>query len=590
MGQGQEVAAEVVRALANFAKGMNADPDVLFKDNPAWRARSSERLDWRHVAPMYDLVGSLAHSKAELHQLGKLIYDEPSLFHPLRALGIVLEPRRFLELGIKTGVPRFFSNIETRLAAQADKLRIEYRLRPGCRPSESFFHLQAGAISHMTIMLGLPPCEISVETDGRSAVYLVTLPPSKTLRSKITRSMWVLRNSESALSEMRLQQEALHKKNAELAGALENAKEAIRARDVFLSTISHELRTPLNGLVGGLDSLDKSQDPHQSQMLQLAVSAAEQLRNTIESIVDYNTSSAEGFEPSPRNLATADLIEGLKRRAEKALYSAKVSFRCDSMEALPERLNVDDERLLQIVMILINNIARHSGAQVASLRLRFQAPSSLVLTICDDGKGIAKERRNSIFLPFVQGDEGARRTNQGVGLGLSLARRLTDRLGGTLELLEGQAQGTAFKLVLPAKAVVPQRPDDLIERPHALIVDDERVNRKILGSILKRLNCTFDEAVNGEEAFRNAVAQPYDIIFMDCEMPVLDGWAATQKIKAHRGDSTFVVAVTAYTSEKDRRRCREARMNDFVAKPISRQRIADCLVEASRLKQAPQPQ
>ncbi len=589
MSQGQEVAKEVIHGLECFAKVLNADPNVLFKGSPVWLNRTADRFDWRHVAPMYDKLGALVQSPTELHRLGKHIYDVPSLLHPLRALGIVVEPVRLLELGVKAGVPRFFSNIDTQIERCGEKQRIEFRLHPGYQASESFFHVQGAVLSHLTLMVGLPPCEITVETNGTSGVFMVTMPPSRTIRSKIVRAAWVLRNADSALNEMRVQREALHKKNLALAKALNEAEEAIRSRDVFLSTISHELRTPLNGLVGGLDALEGGRDPEETQMLRLAVGAAEQLRNTIESIVDYNTSGAQGFEPSPRDMSTAALVAAVQKRVKKALYSAKISFECVTSQPLPPQLNVDDERLLQIVMILISNIARHSNARRSTLHITHQRPDTLVLTIRDDGKGIAKERRDSIFLPFVQGEQGVRRTNRGVGLGLSLARRLADRMGGSLELLEDDKRGTAFKLALPAKVVIARAPDAPAERPHALIVDDERVNRKILGSILKRLNCTFDEAVNGEEAYRNAVEQPYDIIFMDCEMPVLDGWAATQKIKEHGGEDTFVVAVTAYTSEHDRRRCRAAQMNDFVAKPISRQRIADCLVEASRLKQAASP-
>jgi CheY-like chemotaxis protein len=192
--------------------------------------------------------------------------------------------------------------------------------------------------------------------------------------------------------------------------------------------------------------------------------------------------------------------------------------------------------------------------------------------------GIAVEDRDRIFEMFTQLDDSSTRSRGGTGLGLALCRQFSTLLQGTLSVTGEKGKGSTFTLRLPCE-VSSEAPivNYAMSGVSVLVVDDNKVNRMVLGRMLKRMGCEVEEVDNGARAVEAATHSKHAAIFMDCEMPIMDGFDATRLIRRELGSEVLIVATTAYVSEHDRSRCRDAGMDEFLAKPVSPDDIAGVL-------------
>ena len=388
---------------------------------------------------------------------------------------------------------------------------------------------------------------------------------------------------------------------AELALARDRAEEASRAKSVFLASMSHEIRTPMNGILGSLALLAKPQTDERRQVLvDVARQAADGLLQTLNEILDYAKLDAKG---STLRLAPADVrkVCTVAVQTFQANALAKgIALRLDASR-LPADLalvQADEEKLRRVVMNLVSNAIKFTANGGVVLRLRAGRRGGRVrvtMRVIDSGIGIAADQIPLLFDPFFQVESGMTRSYGGTGLGLAISRQLVQSMGGSVRLRSTPGRGSVFEVVLDVDecdsrpAVAPTASVPRVAESHAalfqhktvLLVEDNDVNAFISQASLETLGLRSVRAVNGHEAAELCRQRTFDAVLMDCEMPVLDGFAATRLIRdidASLGrPRTVVIALTANALSGDREACLRNGMDDYLSKPLELGLLASTL-------------
>ncbi len=367
------------------------------------------------------------------------------------------------------------------------------------------------------------------------------------------------------------------------------ADKANLAKSEFLAMMSHELRTPLNAILGSLQLLSPSRmEDEQKEYAGLAAHAANDLRQLVDDVLDFSKLDEGRLSLQVRPFNPRALLDKLVEdaRGEADAKRLGLSFRFEGDAGI--WLQGDQVRISQVIRKLLDNALKFTEKGRVDVHLRLtpysETHAHFQCEIFDTGIGISPTALPMIFEPFMQVDRSHSRRYGGAGLGLSIAGKLTRLMQGDLRVESEPLVGTcfSFELVLP---LAPRQgvgePDapEAAERPagydaHVLVVDDNPANRKVAEAMLKAAGCTVVTASNGREALESLRAGGIDLVLMDCQMPIMDGYEATQAWRAEEsGHRLPIVALTANASPDNEVTCLEAGMDAVISKPFRRRQL-----------------
>ena len=372
-----------------------------------------------------------------------------------------------------------------------------------------------------------------------------------------------------------------------LNAAKDQAEKANRAKTDFLSNMSHEIRTPLNAIVGFSECMLDSNDLKETkEYAGDIVDASKQLLEIVNGILDISKIEANKVEIIPKNYNPREVFDGLRKLILPRIKEKPIEFKMNFSPDLPGILRGDVSKVKQVILNILTNAAKYTdkGEIIFNVNCinRLDTKTCLMyISVKDTGRGIKKDKLETIFGKFERIDEDKNTTTEGTGLGLAITKGLVDLMGGRITVFSKYGEGSTFRVYLEQEIInmeIPQKENNDDEEiiyynynnKKVLIVDDSKINLKVAETLMKPYNFNIDTAINGLEAIEKVNNQKYDLIFMDIMMPKMNGVETLYKLREHEDFTTPVIALTADAIEGTDEKYLNMGFNSYLSKPIDR--------------------
>jgi signal transduction histidine kinase/ActR/RegA family two-component response regulator len=390
--------------------------------------------------------------------------------------------------------------------------------------------------------------------------------------------------------------------NADLVAARDAAERTLATRSAFLAAVSHEVRTPMNGILGVTDLLLQGDlTPQQREHVDLIRRSGEAIQVITSDILDFSKLDANKMTLERIELDVVRVVEETLSLMRPHAGGKRLRLTASVQPPRLPRYLGDPVRLRQVLLNLVSNALKFTDAGVVEVRafidVRGTGMDHVRFEVRDTGIGLSQEQQAVIFDAFAQAESSTARRYGGTGLGLAICTNLVKLMGGELRVDSAPGRGSTFGFTIPLAhsqretGELARVTDPLLVSSEAssifarsaplvvLLVEDDVVSRKVVKALLERLGCSVDTAEDGERAVHAVASQVYDVVFMDCEMPGMNGFEATARIRAlaEPASHTSIIAMTGHAMQGDRERCLQAGMNDYLSKPVRRRALITAL-------------
>ncbi len=458
----------------------------------------------------------------------------------------------------------------------------------------------------MTLLIRVPRKEIyhKIEKYNRLALsflalfYLAILFAGwKLAQHQLLNPLEKLRNKARAIGEGKLEQkiEITNKDEiGDLATTFNSMSENLRnyieknaAKSIFMANMSHEIRTPLNGIFGFLSLLKETPLNNEQKDYVVEINkSSEILLNILNDILDFSKIEAGKLSMENYSFQLEEIFNDIFNLAESNKKAKEIKIIKTYDSKIPKYILGDGSRLRQVLMNLVNNSIKFTdhGKIIICAKIKRgknkENEVNILFKVSDNGIGISEENQKKIFEEFTQADASTTRKYGGTGLGLTICKQIVDLMGGKLQIKSKMGKGSTFYFTIPFKIGT-----EVSEKENSqenikniedkirglglkvLVAEDNDINQKIITKLLNNLNIDVTLASNGEITYKKALSCNFDLILMDCQMPIMDGYESTKIIRESLKDIP-IIALTANAFESDKQKCLNIGMNDIIVKPI----------------------
>jgi len=391
----------------------------------------------------------------------------------------------------------------------------------------------------------------------------------------------------------------------DLIAANEMVERSLKVKDQFISNMSHEIRTPLNAVIGFTDLLNNTKlDKEQGEYVEIIQSASENLLGLINNILDLSKIESGILALENMPVDVKQIVSDAAKILEPKTREKGIQLHCNIANNIPLKVMGDQLRLSQILFNLMGNAIKFTDKGFVEIGCKMvngpdDSKEYISFYVKDTGIGVAMEKQDAIFERFTQANTDTERLYGGTGLGLNIAKGIVDMYGGTLKMESTPGKGTTFHFILtfskyeatvstPATTIEKEKSYRLPEGKtvHVLLAEDNAINAMLAKQVLENGGYTVTHVLNGALAVEAVQKQEFDVVLMDIQMPILNGIAATEKIRTLKGPVSKipVVAMTAHTLYGEMQNCYKAGMTGYVSKPFKKENLFAAILESIEIQ------